>query len=136
MKNQLYISALSLSLLSLPSAARTWTSDDGLKTFEGDYKSYDETSNQVTVMRGYKKLKFPLDKLSVADRTWIKEKAAEQAAKEAEENAPTLEDQLAEQTVGKNLNSRTLSRLEGKRFKKAELIKVPEYYILYFTASW
>lgn len=136
MKNQLYLTALSLSILAQPLVARTWTSDDGAKTFKGDYKSYDETSDQVTVLRGYKQLKFPLDKLSEADRTWVKEKAAEEAAKEAERSAPTLEDQLAEQTVGKNLNSRTLSRLEGKRFKKAELIKVPEYYILYFTASW
>ena len=136
MTKQLYLSALSLSLLAMPLAARTWTSDDGLKTFKGDFKSFDESKNEVTVLRGYKAVKFPLDKLSGADRTWVKEQAAEEAAKEAELAAPTLEDQLAEQTVGSNLNSKTLSRLEGKRFKKAELTKVPEYYILYFTASW
>ena len=34
------------------------------------------------------------------------------------------------------MTDRVLSRLNGKRFKKATMEKTPEYYLLYFSASW
>lgn len=131
-----YKSVLAVVLLSLSVQARTWTSADGLKTFEGEYKSFNQEANEVTVSRKYKKLKFSMDVLSQADRDWVNVKVEEVAALEVAANAPTVEDQLASQTVGAKLNERTLVRLEGKRFKKAKIEKVPEYYLLYYTASW
>ncbi|PQJ27153.1 hypothetical protein [Rubritalea profundi] len=131
-----YKIVLALSLLGLPAQARTWTSVDGLKTFEGEYKSFDQETKEVTVLRKYKKLKFSMDVLSPSDRDWVNVKVEEVAAKEAAANAPTVEEQLAAQTVGSKLNEKTLVRLDGKRFKKAQIEKVPEYYLLYYSASW
>ena len=131
-----YKAVLAVVLLSLSSQARTWTSVDGLKTFEAEYKSYNQEANEVTVLRKYKKLNFSLDVLSQADRDWVNVKVAEVAAIEVAASAPTVEEQLAAQPVGAKLNDRTLVRLDGKRFKKAEMEKVPQYYLLYFTASW
>ncbi|MEO1857199.1 MAG: hypothetical protein ABGY95_07540 [Rubritalea sp.] len=131
-----YKAALWLALLSLSAQARTWTSADGAKTFEGEYKSFDQETREVTVLKKYKKLKFKMDMLSEADRDWVNAKVEEAAAAEAAASAPTVEEQIASQVVGSTLNDKTLVRLEGKSFKKAQMEKVPEYYLLYFTASW
>ena len=100
--------------------------------FEGKFKAYDEAKQTVTVMKGHKKLSFPLDKLSGTDQQWVKEEVARQAIA----NQPTVQEQLAEQAVGKNLKPGVLERLEGSRFARAELSKAPEYYLLYFSVSW
>ena len=131
-----YKAALAVVLLSLSVQARTWTSVDGLKTFEAEYKSYNQEANEVTVLRKYKKLKFSMDVLSQVDRDWVNVKVEQAVLAEVAANAPGIEDQLAAQPVGAKLNNRTLVRLDGKRFKKAEMEKVPEYYLLYYTASW
>ncbi len=131
-----YKAALAVVLLSLPAQARTWTSADGLKTFEGEYKSFNQETNEVTVIRKYKKLKFSMDVLSQADHDWVNVKVEEISAEVAAANTPTVEEQLLAQAVGAKLNEKTLVRLDGKRFKKAQIEKVPEYYLLYFTASW
>lgn len=69
--------AVSLALvMSLASAlqARTWTSADGSKTFEGELTSYDPSSGMVGVTPSSGKLmKFTQDKLSVADIAFLKE---------------------------------------------------------------
>lgn len=135
---QLTIPITTLLIAALPLSARTWTSNDGAQTFEADFKSYDAATEKVTVHKGFKSMTFTMDKLSVADQEWVKEEAKklEAEAQTAAANSLSIEDQLEEQKVGKNLNSKVLSRLEGKKFAKAELEKVPEYYLLYFTASW
>jgi hypothetical protein len=131
-----YKIVLALALLGFPAQARTWTSADGLKTFEGEYKSFNQETKEVTVVRKYKKLKFAMNMLSEADREWVNSNAKEEAAKKAAASGPSVEDQLAAQTVGAKLNEKTLVRLDGKRFKKAHIEKVPEYYLLYYSASW
>jgi hypothetical protein len=131
-----YKAALAVVLLSLSAQARTWTSADGLKTFEGEYKSFNQETKEVTVLRKYKKLKFSMDMLSQADRDWVNVKVEEIAEKKAAANSPSAEEQLAAQAVGSKLNDKTLVRLDGKRFKKAQIEKVPEYYLLYYSASW
>ena len=53
--------------------ARTWTSADGTRTFEGELKSYDAASGKVTVtLRNRKSMTFGQDKLSEADIAWLK----------------------------------------------------------------
>ncbi|MFC4995149.1 hypothetical protein [Rubritalea tangerina] len=137
MNSKLLVLASATSLLLGASLqARTWTSSDGMKTFEASFKSYDSETKQVTVIRKYKNMKFALDVLSEADQKWVKQKVAEETKKKELQDAPSITEQLAEQVVGRHLTDKTLSRLEGKRFVKAQLEKVPEYYILYFTASW
>jgi hypothetical protein len=54
--------------------ARTWTSSDGSKTFEGELKSYDPASGMVGVtLANGKSLNFNHSKLSEADIAFLKE---------------------------------------------------------------
>lgn len=67
-----------LGMLLLAGAqARTWTSADGTKTFEGELRSYDAAAGKVTVtLPNGKPLVFTQDKLSADDITFVKENAA------------------------------------------------------------
>lgn len=63
--------------------ARTWTSADGSKTFEGELKSYDAETGKVVVRSGARTMQFSQDVLSEDDIAWLKEngsKAAETSA--------------------------------------------------------
>jgi len=60
------------SLLST-AEARTWTSADGSKTFEGELKSYDAEAGLVVVIRSNgTQIRFTQDKLSEDDILWLK----------------------------------------------------------------
>ena len=60
------------SLLLTGAHARTWTSADGAKTFEGELKTYDPTSGMVGVtLSNGKELKFPQKVLSPADIAFL-----------------------------------------------------------------
>ncbi|MGB0774922.1 MAG: hypothetical protein ACPG32_01920 [Akkermansiaceae bacterium] len=111
------------------SHARTWTSSDGSKTFEGTYVS--STDSSATVLIKGRKRTFKLSLLSEADRKWIKteeKRLAEEAAK-----APT--GKLEDQKVGKRLMGKTV-KLEGDKYVSQDTKKVPEYYMVYYAASW
>lgn len=122
-------STLSIGALS----ARTWTSSDGSKTFEGEFKSYDATTEKLTVLRGGSKMVFGLDKLSEEDREWVKAHVDELEKTQLAEAAAGL---LAEQKIGAKLQGGVLSKLEDGKFVDYELTSAPEYYLVYFTASW
>lgn len=70
--------AAAIALLLLAGAsARTWTSAEGDKTFEGELKSYDAASGKVTVtLKNGKPMTFQQDKLSADDVAWLKESGA------------------------------------------------------------
>jgi hypothetical protein len=116
-------------------SARTWTSADGAKTFVGDFKSYDDAAAQVTVtMSNGRTMNFALDKLSDDDRTWVKTAQQEAAAEAAAEAAGG---EIADQKIGGKLaSSGTLKKLQDGKFADYELTTAPEYYLLYFSASW
>jgi len=68
----LVVTALAGLLLSGVSA-RSWTSADGSKTFEGELQSYDAASGKVSVtLRSGKRMAFSQDKLSEEDIAWLK----------------------------------------------------------------
>ena len=73
-QRRLYFLAVAvLCLLPLDLSARTWTSADGSKTFEGDLAGYDEASGMVTVkMANGPVAKFGQDALSVDDIAFLK----------------------------------------------------------------
>lgn len=123
----LLIASLMAGLAWAP--ARTWTSSDGEKTFEGELKEFDATTGKVTVLVNGRQLVFDQSKLSEEDQTFLTEW-------KAEADKPDAGEALAEQKIGSKLTDRVLSRLDGKKFKKAKLEKAPEYYLLYFSASW
>jgi beta-glucanase (GH16 family) len=79
------------SLLLTGAHARTWTSADGAKTFEGELRSYDPATGALSVtLTGGKEMKFSHDKLSAADIAFLKEQGKVDAAS-AEKPGPPLE---------------------------------------------
>jgi len=68
-----FVTTILATLLLSGVQARTWTSADGSKTFEGDLKSYDEATGKVVVIaRGGSKMNFKQDVLSADDIAWLK----------------------------------------------------------------
>ncbi|MFM7182166.1 MAG: sialate O-acetylesterase [Verrucomicrobiales bacterium] len=66
-----------LAMFALGVQARTWTSPDGSKTFEGELKSYDPATGMVGVtLANGKELVFKQDKLSADDIAFLQEKGA------------------------------------------------------------
>ena len=127
MRNTLLCIAL-FALLGTSAYSRTWTSSDGAKTFEGELKSYDADSGVVTVLVNGRPLTFPKDKLSASDIAFVEESAASSDSASSSEAASSV--------MSEKMSKVKLHLLDGKRFKKAELTKSPEFYVLYYSASW
>ncbi len=69
---------------SQPAVARTWTSADGSKTFEGELVSYEAQTGAVSVeLANGKKLNFKQDILSAADIAYLKEEGTKVVEKPA-----------------------------------------------------
>ena len=76
LKSSSLVVAAVASLLLTGAHARTWTSSDGSKTFEGELQSYDALSGKVTVtLPNGKRLSFNQDRLSEADITFASGKS-------------------------------------------------------------
>jgi hypothetical protein len=76
-----FLMAAISSLLLTGAHARTWTSSDGVKTFEGELVSYDPDTGEVGVtLANGKAMKFTQDKLSADDIAFLKEQGKMEAA--------------------------------------------------------
>ena len=128
-KSILFAALLALTIPSLH--ARTWTSADGSKTFEGDLRSYNPATGEVTVLINGRATTFQESVLSEADRAFLKESGSNPAS-----SSPDPSGALEKQKVGAQVLKAKLHRLDGERYKRADLAKAPEYYIMYFSASW
>ena len=134
-KNYLIVSGLA-ALLSLGTlTARTWTSADGKKTFKGELKAIDKAAGKITVLLSSgKTVSFSTELLSDADKEFIREN---EAAIENVGAGAQAGGALNEQKIGRGLAKEgVLSKLAGKTFAAYKLEKAPEYYIVYFSASW
>lgn len=126
------LSAAVLTCFGLMAVAETrvWTSaEDPSQTFRGEFVSLKDDT--VTIKRDDgKTLSFPQSKLSGADLEYIKEKTA------GKEDAPGVSKE-DESPMARALKGKTV-KLEGKRFKKFDIAaaKQPEYYLVYWGASW
>jgi hypothetical protein len=79
-KRTFAIAATFAALLLAGAHARTWTSADGAKTFEGELLSYDPATGAVGVTSADgKAMKFSQDKLSAADIAFLKEQGKVEA---------------------------------------------------------
>jgi hypothetical protein len=68
-------------LLLAGAQARTWTSADGTRTFEGELHSYDPATGKLAVkLSNGKEMVFQQDKLSAGDIAFLKENGAKTAA--------------------------------------------------------
>jgi len=137
MNPKILFAATCLALLGQgPLAARTWTSADGSKTFEGELRALNENAKTVTVVvKGGKLVTFAIGLLSDKDRTFLKEEGAKIIlARNSDKGAAEA---LQDQKIGKKLiKEGILSKIEGETFADYQLTKTPEYYIIYFSASW
>jgi len=131
---KLLLLGLIAALISGPVFARTWKSADGSKTFEGNLRSYDKNRGMVSVVtKDGKLLNFSQDILSGEDREFL---LSQEAAKSGSAQPGDLTAELEKTKVGKQMASAKLKLVEKKRFASAKLAKAPEFYILYFSASW
>ncbi len=127
-KKTLIMSIASLALLS-SGFARTWTSADGSKTFEGEFIS--SSGDSFTVKQGFNERTFKLTILSEEDQKWAKAEGLKAAA--AAENKKAAAE-FAASDFGKAFKK--LHKLGDKKFVKHELEEAPKYFLLYFSASW
>ena len=118
------LAATAVMLLGLGSAsARTWTSADGSRRFEGELRSYNAEKGLVTVVLGNgQELRFTLDKLSAADRDFLARRTPGNST--AEGFTASLE------------REGVLRILKDDKFVAHKLDPRPRYYLLYFSASW
>ena len=80
-KTKSLILAAVSSLFLTGADARTWTSADGTKTFDGELSSYDAEKGLVTVvLANGQSVNFTQDKLSEADIAFVKENGAKATA--------------------------------------------------------
>lgn len=115
---------------------REWKNADKTKSFKGEYVS--STDSEVTLIKGFTKVTVKQEILSKEDREWIKVKAAEVKAEEAEKLA-IEEARLAKEAAKTEFYKTLIKNLyafDGRKYKKNKLEKVPKEYILYFGASW
>ena len=115
------------------SPARTWKSADGKKKFEAELKNYDEEGKKVTViMRNGRTMTFAIDKLSESDQTYLAENGTAAASGGGGDAVSAAE--FGKSKFGKALKKMKI--LEKTSFANHELASVPEYFILYYSASW
>ena len=99
-RNCLLMAAVT-SLLLADTHARTWTSSDGTKTFEGERESYDAAKGMVTVtLPNGRSITFTQDKLSKADIAFLRE----DATGAAQSSPPTVR-QASSKEVRNTLNA-------------------------------
>jgi hypothetical protein len=123
-----YTLTLAALLLAGSVHARTWTSAEGGKKFQGEYVSH--TGDVVTVKKGFKTVRFKISLLSEDDSKWL----AEQKANAENENKPEAPEVDAGK-IGKKLAG-NMVKLTGDKYEDAPLATAPEYFLIYFTASW
>ncbi len=123
------ISAIIATVMVSSLQARTWTSAEGAKTFKGDYVSH--TAEYVTVTRGFNKVRFKIAMLSEDDKKWLEEKKEEALN---DEKLKAVEE-VSFGALGDKLEG-NIVKLTDKKYANFELQQAPEYYIIYFTASW
>jgi hypothetical protein len=81
-RTQLLLQLAAAFLLVAGVQARTWTSAEGGKTFDGELQSYDSASGEVTVtLTNGKRMNFTQDKLSEDDIAWLKQNGGRPAGK-------------------------------------------------------
>ena len=80
MKLTFSLAMLLLSLTQLAPAAdtRTWTSADGASSFEGELLEFDDTQVKIKRSADFQIFPVPLEKLSTADQTFVRDLLREQ----------------------------------------------------------
>lgn len=148
-------------VLSAAAFGRLWTSADGTKAFEGDFIKFENGGVYVRLESG-KQIQFLLSVLSQADQDFVlraqqilDETNAEvrqatpqvqppptqptpssQASQpEAQGVLPTKQSATVRQPTFQAI-SPFLTRFDGRAFQPVRLRQIPQYYVIYYGASW
>jgi hypothetical protein len=111
--------------------ARSWTVADGTKTIYGKFMSYDEEAGVVTILEGARKLSFDFQELSEANQKWLSDRVATEKAE-----VLAIFEELDKQVIGSKIKKGVLSKLEGDHFFDFSMSSAPDYYVVYYSASW
>ena len=98
-------------------SGRTWTSADESRVVEGNFKGFNAEEKLVSIEVEGQVVTFDLDKLSEKDQSFVKSQTKEVDMKAIVSKAP-------------------LHRLVDGKFADAKFESEPEYYLVYFSASW
>jgi len=112
---------ITTSIQVCPTFARTWTSSNGVTTFEGEYVS--STGRSLVLITQGKKTSIRISRLSEADRAWI----AKERQRDATHKRKKSYSSLRAQPVGKKLINQTF-RVRNNQFVTENIRKVPQYY--------
>lgn len=123
------LATLAILIMTGGTYARTWTSSNKVTTFEGEYVSSTKKS-LVFIHRG-KKETIRISRLCEKDQAWI----AKEQLRDASPPKKVSYRSIKEQNVGKKLLNQTF-RVKNKQFVTDNIRKVPQYYFLYYAASW
>lgn len=134
MKKLILTLALAALCGSSIAESRKWTSaDDASKTFEGEMTAVKGDSVTIKKKAGGT-VTVPLSKLSQDDKDYVasQEKAKADAASVAENAGKLKTTEVAKAVIGNTV------KLDGKKLKKVDIFaeKAPEYYLVYWGASW
>ena len=99
---------------------RTWTSADGEMEFEGAFQSFTSETDTVTVLIEGESQEFAIAKLGEADQEFVKSQGAPSEGVNVTEMLAKAE----------------LSQIKDGKFAKATFTGTPDYYLVYFSASW
>jgi len=95
MKRTTLLLTLTSTLLLTGTEARTWTSADGTRTFEGQLQAYDSANGVVTVvLASGKTMRFTQDKLSEADIEFVKKNGKPPGGSRSSSRIGELPDEL------------------------------------------
>ncbi len=134
MHSKLILSLLALVAATASAETRKWTSaEDATKSFLAEFSGLKDGKATFRLKNG-KPTSLPLEKLSADDQAVIK---ALDAAETAKTEAAAMAAKARESVIAKELGKKVLI-LDGKKLKKHDVFatKAPEYYLVYWGASW
>jgi len=127
------VGAISLAIGLMGASAddtRTWTSSDGERTFEARIREFNPETGQVTVIvPNGQSLSFSEEVLSAPDREYL-------AAWREAGGRSMAESGSSDSAVAEQIRKTRLHRIDGRRYRRAEIEKTPEFYLFYYAASW
>lgn len=121
-----------MGLMTTVVEARDWTNRAG-RTIQADLIAVKQSAGgEVAVLRlsNGQVHEVPLAQLSDADQTFAREEGSRQSA-----NKPGAMEEKKFSVLGELLKNKLVA-LDGRRVAKYEMTEEPQYYALYFTASW
>ncbi len=113
---------------------RTWTTADGASSFEGAFRSFNYDTQLMQIVADGEVLDFPVNLLSEADLNYIRSLLPPPRPREKSPEA--ILEEVESSALGAQIQKAKPYRFDGRRYRRTEFQKTPDFYILYYAASW